>query len=86
MNLGMPQHAVPLPTSYERLYLRILRQINRPSAQLQRRTVIERLPDESTDDWDLLLASLQDDENVRLVRLEGGAVQLSWRSQHPFVG
>lgn len=79
----MPQHAVPLPTSYEQLFLRIFRQINRPSAQLQRRTVIERLPDESVDDWDLLISSLEEDENVLVVRLESGAVQLSWRSQHP---
>lgn len=79
----MPQHAVPLPTSYEQLFLRIFRQINRPSAQLQRRTVIERLPDESVDDWDLLISSLEEDENVQVVRLENGAVQLSWRSQHP---
>jgi len=79
----MPQHAVPLPTSYEQLFLRIFRQINRPSAQLQRRTVIERLPDESVDDWDLLISSLEEDENVQVVRLESGAVQLSWRSQHP---
>lgn len=79
----MPQHAVPLPTSYEQLFFRIFRQINRPSAQLQRRTVIERLPDESVDDWDLLISSLEEDENVQVVRLENGAVQLSWRSQHP---
>lgn len=83
MQPDMPQHAVPLQSSYERLFLRILRQINRPSAQLQRRTVIERLPDESQDDWDDLLCALEDDENVQLTRLEAGAAQLSWRNQHP---
>ena len=81
----MPQYAVPLQTSYEHLFLRVLRQINRPSSQLQRRTVIERLPDESPDDWDRLLWMLKDDENVQVVRLEGGAIQLSWRSQHPSI-
>ena len=79
----MPQHAVALQTPYEHLFLRILRQINRPSSQLQRRTVIERLPDESLDDWDQLLCMLEEDENVQVVRLEDGAIQLSWRSQHP---
>ncbi|KHL70575.1 hypothetical protein SF06_06590 [Pseudomonas flexibilis] len=79
----MSQHAVPLQTSYEHLFLRVLRQINRPSSQLQRRTVIERGPDESLDDWDQLLCMLEEDENVQVVRLDDGVVQLSWRNQHP---
>ena len=81
----MPQYAVPLQTSYEHLFLRVLRQINRPSSQLQRRTVIERLPDESLDDWDQLLCMLEEDENVQVVRLEGDAIQLIWRNQHSFI-
>lgn len=75
--------AAPALTSYDLLTRRIYRQINRPSSQLQRRTVIERLPGEREEDWDQLLYELDVDENVRLVQMEGGAVQLSWTNQHP---
>lgn len=72
----------PPVCGYGRLARRIFCQINRPAAQRHRRTVIERAPDESPDDWAQLLDALADEEHVRVVRLECGAVQLTWRSQH----
>lgn len=71
------------PTSYELLAHRIHRQVMSPSAQLKRRTVIERKPGEREDDWDLLIEQLSEEESVRMTRLEGGAVQLTWTNQHP---
>ncbi|MFC0669433.1 DUF1654 domain-containing protein [Azotobacter chroococcum] len=76
-------YASVTPTSYELLARRIHRQVMSPSAQLQRRTVIAREPGEREDDWDLLLEQLSEEESVRMTRLEGGAVQLTWTNQHP---
>lgn len=70
-------------TPFEHLACRIFRQVNSPAAQVLRRTVIQRLSGERSDDWDRLLEQLDTEESVRLKRLEGGAAQLSWTNQHP---
>lgn len=68
--------------NFERLLQRIHRQVNSSAAQGVRRTVISRLPGERVDDWDKLLDQLEVEENVRLTRLDGGAIQLCWTNQH----
>lgn len=75
----------PSPSSlrFEQLIRRIHRQINSAAAQERRRTIIARLPDELLDHWDRLLEQLEVEESVKLIRLEGEAVQLNWRNQHP---
>ncbi|UBM24228.1 DUF1654 domain-containing protein [Pseudomonas sp. p1(2021b)] len=72
----------PSATRFEQLTRRIHRQVNSSAAQDRRRTVIRRLPGERVDDWDKLLDQLEVEESVRLTRLDGGAIQLSWTNQH----
>ena len=80
-----PNPVSPVPTAnpFEQLTCRIFRQVNSPAAQVRRRTVIQRLSGERSEDWDRLIEQLETDESVRLQRLEGGAAQLSWTNQHP---
>jgi hypothetical protein len=73
--------AQPLP--YELLASRIKKQILSPRAQLERRAVIARQPDEAEEDWALLLEQLGEEESVTLAHLEDGTVQLTWTNQHP---
>lgn len=68
---------------FDQLTQRIHRQVNSSAAQERRRTVICRLPGERLDDWDKLLEQLEIEESVRLTRLGGGEIQLSWTNQHP---
>lgn len=71
-----------LHTPYEQLTRRIHRQVNSPTAQCRRRTVIMRQSGELEADWDCLLEQLGVEESVRVVPLEDGVVQLSWTNQH----
>ncbi|MCY1185881.1 hypothetical protein D9M73_266980 [compost metagenome] len=80
-----PNPASPLQSStpFEQLARRIYRQVNSSTAQMRRRTVIQRLSGERSDDWDRLLEHLDGEESVRLMPLGDGVVQLSWTNQHP---
>lgn len=69
-------------TSFEQLSQRIHRQVNSSVAQVNRRTVIMRLPGEDTEDWDKLMDQLDVEESVRATRLMDGSVQLIWTNQH----
>ncbi|MNZ14588.1 hypothetical protein D3C78_315150 [compost metagenome] len=73
--------AQPLP--YELLASRIKKQILSPRAQLERRAVIARQPDEAEEDWALLLEQLSEEESVTLAHQEDGAVLLTWEKPLP---
>ena len=66
------------PSSYELLARRIERQLLQPRVQLQRVAIIERQPDELREDWSMLLEHLEQQVELRMEYLEGGAVRLSW--------
>lgn len=69
------------PTPYELLALRIQKQLLTPRAQLERRSVISRMPDEPEEAWLQLLDELSQEEAVTQRRLPDGTVELSW--PHP---
>lgn len=75
-------NSFPSSSRFEQLTQRILRQVNSSAAQERRRTVITRLPEDRIDDWDKLLDQLEVEESVRLLRLDGGHIQLSWTNHH----
>lgn len=80
----MARKAVPRPPSpYEVLALRIKKQILSPVAQVERRTLISRLPDEPKDAWDQLIDELSEEESVRMTKREDGAVHLTWAAPRP---
>lgn len=66
------------PSSYELLARRIQKLILAPRAQLERRVVIARAPDELEADWDLLLDQLGEEESVTVAPQEDGSVRLTW--------
>lgn len=66
------------PSSYELLARRIQKLILAPRAQLERRVVIARAPEELEADWDLLLEQLSEEESVTLAPQEDGSVRLTW--------
>ncbi|MCY1556966.1 hypothetical protein D9M68_937700 [compost metagenome] len=75
----MARKAVPRPASpYEILAQRIKRQILSPVAQADRRTLISRLPEESSEAWDRLMDELNEEESVQMTKLDDGAVHLTW--------
>lgn len=74
--------ALPHPASpYETLALRIQKQLLTPRAQLERRSIISRMPDESEEAWLQLLDELSQEEAVTLTRLQDGSIELAW--PHP---
>lgn len=68
----------PPPSSYNLLAHRVQKLILAPRAQLERRVVITRAPDELEADWDLLLDQLGEEESVTTTPLEDGSVRLTW--------
>lgn len=70
--------ALTPPTSYELLAQRIKKQILAPRAQLERRAVIAREPDDLEEDWNLLLEQLGEEESVTMAPQEDGSVRLAW--------
>lgn len=74
-----PSKSEPVqPSSYELLARRIQKQILSPRAQLERRVEIARLPEESEEDWALLVDQIGEEESVLLTPRDGGAVLLTW--------
>lgn len=78
-----PTAAPAQPSPYELLASRIKKQILSPRAQLERKALIARQPDEGEEDWALLLEQLGEEESVTLAHQEDGAVQLTWTNHHP---
>lgn len=70
-----------VPSPYELLALRVQKQLLTPRAQLERRSVISRMPDEPEEAWLQLLDELSQEDTVTLTRLQDGTVEVSW--PHP---
>ncbi|MNF50728.1 hypothetical protein D3C85_393620 [compost metagenome] len=77
MAKGKPSIPKP-PSSYELLAARIQKIINSTSAQKAKAALLQRLPDESPDDWAQILGEIAETDNVTLAHRDDGAVQLFW--------
>lgn len=69
------------PSPYELLAHRIQRQLLAPAAQLARRAVISRMPDEPEEAWLRLLEELSQEEALTITRQQDGTIELAW--PHP---
>lgn len=67
-----------LPSSYERLGVRVQKIINSPTAQKAKAALIFRLPDEIEDEWNQLLEEIAENDNVTLAYRDDGGVQIFW--------
>ena len=70
--------AQKVTTPYELLGMRILRVINHPRSQTTKSVLLERSADDSSEDWDRMLAEIAENDNVTLVHHDDGNVHLSW--------
>lgn len=66
------------PTSYELLAIRLQKTINNPMSQKRKYAMLERLPDDSADDWAQILEELDDADNVTVAHRDDGGVQVFW--------
>lgn len=66
------------PSPYELLAHRIQRQLLAPAAQLARRAVITRLPDEPEEAWLRLLDELAQEDALTITRQQDGSIELAW--------
>lgn len=69
------------PSPYELLAHRIQRQLLAPAAQLARRSVISRMPDEPEEAWLRLLDELAQEDALTITRQQDGTIELTW--PHP---
>ncbi|MDF3936684.1 DUF1654 domain-containing protein [Pseudomonas citronellolis] len=76
--MARKSQSVPVTTPYEILARRIQRQMQSPRVQLERRAVIERLPEESEDAWRQLLDDLESESTLTIVKLPDGTIELTW--------
>lgn len=67
-----------LPSSYERLGVRVQKIINSPTAQKAKAALIFRLPDEIEDEWNQLLEEIAENDNVTLAYRDDDGVQIFW--------
>lgn len=70
-----------IPSPYELLALRIQKQLLTPHAQLERRAVISRMPDEPEEAWLRLLDELSQEDSLTITRQQDGSIELAW--PHP---
>lgn len=66
------------PSSYELLAMRLQKAINNPMAQKRKYAVLERLPDDQSDDWTQILGELDDADNVTVAHRDDGSAQVFW--------
>ncbi|HFH3077160.1 DUF1654 domain-containing protein [Pseudomonas aeruginosa] len=66
------------PSPYELLALRIQTQLLTPRAQLERRSVISRMPGEPEDAWLQLLDELAQEDSLTITHRLDGSVELAW--------
>lgn len=66
------------PTSYELLVMRLQKAINSPMAQKRKYAVLERLADDSPEDWAQILEELDETDNVTVAYRDDGSVQVFW--------
>jgi len=77
--MAKPKPTTPSqPSSYEQMAQRIQKIINSQSAQKAKAALLQRLPDESPDDWAQILSEIAETDNVTLAYRDDGAVQLFW--------
>lgn len=67
-----------LPSSYERLGVRVQKIINSPTAQKAKAALIIRLPDEIEDEWNQLLEEIAENDNVTLAYRDDGGIHIFW--------
>ncbi|WP_426154203.1 DUF1654 domain-containing protein [Pseudomonas sp. DC3000-4b1] len=70
--------ALPQPTSYELLALRLQRAINNPLAQRAKSALLERLDGDCEDAWAQVLEELGENDNVTVAYRDDGHVQIFW--------
>lgn len=66
------------PTSYELLTIRLQKAINNPLSQKRKYAILERFPDDCSDDWAQILEELDDADNVTVAHRDDGGVQVFW--------
>jgi len=77
--MAKPKLATPKPPSpYELMAQRIQKIINSQSAQKAKAALLERMPDESPDDWAQILGEIAETDNVTIAHRDDGGVQLFW--------
>ena len=77
--MAKPNTSTPKPpSSYELMALRIQKIINSQSAQKAKTALLQRLPEESPDDWAQILAEIEETDNVTLAHRDDGGVQIFW--------
>lgn len=69
------------PPPFEILARRIRQQLLTQSAQLARRTVIKRMPDEPEESWLRLLDELSQEDFLTITHQQDGSIELTW--PHP---
>lgn len=65
--------------SYERLGYRIQQAISSPHVQKRQFVEVKPAPGESSEDWQRLIADLEETSGVRIQTLESGTVRILWR-------
>ncbi|HDQ4152918.1 DUF1654 domain-containing protein [Pseudomonas aeruginosa] len=73
---GFSYHTTPSP--FEILARRIRQQLLTQSAQLARRTVIKRMPDEPEESWLRLLDELSQEDFLTITHQQDGSIELTW--------
>ena len=66
------------PTSFELLGMRVQKIINSTGAQTAKRAVIYKASNESQDDWEQLLAAIDEADNVTIAHRDDCGVQVFW--------
>lgn len=67
-----------MPSSYERLGIRVQKIINSPTAQKAKAALVFRLPDELEDEWNQMFEEIAENDNVTLAWRDDGGVQIFW--------
>lgn len=66
------------PSSYELLGIRLQGIINAPKAQLSRSAILERLPEDNLDDWELILSEISENDNVTIEHRNDRFAHVYW--------
>lgn len=63
---------------YAALCNRVSRRINAPLAQRDKAAALDRLPEESEDDWNRVLDEIDENENVTIAQRDGTHARIFW--------
>lgn len=75
--MAKSQRKVSPPTPFELLGLRVQKAMSSPGAQLKRNVVIRKEDHEAQEDWDRLMESVIETDEIQVIFHDGG-VQISW--------